>query len=183
MSTPAGSELLHIGGVRVRAAMGRAGRRFGPGRRAAVQVAGRRRPGHRPGVAPRARRGRRPEHPERAVTWRRLQLNRVSMPTPLPPVERLRPGLWSVPVPIPSNSLRYVFVYVFETDAGPYLVDTGWNPTKRSLPSPTAGPRSARRGQRAGRARHHIHPDHYGLAGGCEESGAWGRRCIRPTPP
>ena len=28
----------------------------------------------------------------------------------LPPVERVRPGLWSVPVPIPNNPLRYVLV-------------------------------------------------------------------------
>ena len=35
---------------------------------------------------------------------------------PLPPVERVRPGLWSIPVPIPNNPLRYVLVYAFETD-------------------------------------------------------------------
>ena len=29
---------------------------------------------------------------------------------PLPPVERIRPGLWSIPVPLPNNSLRYVLV-------------------------------------------------------------------------
>ena len=49
-------------------------------------------------------------------------------PSPdLPPVERLRPGLSVVPVPLPNNSLRYVFVYVFESDRGVYLVDAGWN--------------------------------------------------------
>ena len=46
---------------------------------------------------------------------------------PLPPVEQVRPGLWSVPVPIPNNPLRYVLVYVFETDRGPFMVDAGWN--------------------------------------------------------
>ena len=46
---------------------------------------------------------------------------------PLPPVERVRPGLWSIPVPIPNNPLRYVLVYAFETDRGPYLIDAGWN--------------------------------------------------------
>ena len=46
---------------------------------------------------------------------------------PLPPVERVRPGLWSIPVPIPNNPLRYVLVYAFETDGGIYLVDAGWN--------------------------------------------------------
>ena len=38
--------------------------------------------------------------------------------TPLPPVEQVRPGLWSIPVPLPMNSLRYVLVYAFETDRG-----------------------------------------------------------------
>ena len=46
---------------------------------------------------------------------------------PFPGVEKVRPGLWSVPVPLPNNSLRYVLVYVFETDRGPYLMDAGWN--------------------------------------------------------
>ena len=46
---------------------------------------------------------------------------------PIPPVERVRPGLWSIPVPLPNNSLRYVLVYLFETDRGPYLIDAGWN--------------------------------------------------------
>ena len=36
----------------------------------------------------------------------------------MPPVERVRPGLWSIPVPIPDNPLRYVLVYAFELDNG-----------------------------------------------------------------
>src|SRR5207244_2444933 len=46
---------------------------------------------------------------------------------PLPPVERVRPGVWSVPVPMPDSPLRYVLVYAFETDGGLYLIDAGWN--------------------------------------------------------
>ena len=34
----------------------------------------------------------------------------------LPPVERLRPGLWSIPAPLPTAGLRHVFGYLFETD-------------------------------------------------------------------
>src|SRR3984957_19754638 len=34
----------------------------------------------------------------------------------MPPVEQVRPGLWSIPVPIPDNPLRYVLVYAFELD-------------------------------------------------------------------
>jgi glyoxylase-like metal-dependent hydrolase (beta-lactamase superfamily II) len=94
---------------------------------------------------------------------------------PLPPVEKVRPGLWSVPVPIPSSSLRYVFVYVFETDQGPYIVDTGWN-TDDAFGALSAG--LAHVGTAVedvqGVLVTHIHPDHYGLAGRVREaSGAW----------
>jgi glyoxylase-like metal-dependent hydrolase (beta-lactamase superfamily II) len=87
----------------------------------------------------------------------------------------VRPGLWSVPVPLPNNSLRYVLVYVFETDRGPYLVDAGWN-TEEAFDALEAG-----LGELGSAVREvqgvlvtHIHPDHYGLAGRVREvSGAW----------
>src|SRR3954462_6023295 len=94
---------------------------------------------------------------------------------PLPPVERVRPGLWSIPVPLPMSSLRYVFVYCFETDEGPYIVDTGWN-TDDAFAALAAGLKTV--GSSVGEIRGvlvtHIHPDHYGLAGRVrEQSGAW----------
>jgi len=95
--------------------------------------------------------------------------------SPLPPVERVRPGLWSVPVPIPSSSLRYVFVYVFETDAGPYLLDTGWN-TDDAFAALCDGLTQVGTSiaEVQGVLVTHIHPDHYGLAGRVREvSGAW----------
>ena len=95
--------------------------------------------------------------------------------SPLPPVDRVRPGLWSVPVPIPSNSLRYVFVYVFETDRGPYIVDTGWN-TDEAFEALSDGLAQVGTGvaEVQGVIVTHIHPDHYGLAGRVREaSGAW----------
>src|SRR5215475_10393555 len=94
---------------------------------------------------------------------------------PLPPVERLRPGLTSVPVPLPNNSLRYVFVYVFESDQGVYLVDAGWN-TDDAYAALEAGLKFAgyEMGDVQGVMVTHIHPDHYGLAGRIREaSGAW----------
>jgi glyoxylase-like metal-dependent hydrolase (beta-lactamase superfamily II) len=94
---------------------------------------------------------------------------------PLPPVERVRPGLWSIPVPLPSNSLRYVFVYAFETDKGPYIVDAGWN-TDDAYGVLTAGLEHAGFdvADVQGVLVTHIHPDHYGLAGRVREaSGAW----------
>jgi glyoxylase-like metal-dependent hydrolase (beta-lactamase superfamily II) len=95
--------------------------------------------------------------------------------SPLPPVDRVRPGLWSVPVPLPNNSLRYVFVYVFETDAGPYLVDAGWN-TDDAFSALQAGLNhlGSSVSEVQGVLVTHIHPDHYGLAGRIRDtSGAW----------
>ncbi len=94
---------------------------------------------------------------------------------PLPPVERVRPGLWSIPVPIPNNPLRYVLVYAFETDKGPYLVDAGWN-TDDAFAVLCRGLTHAGFdiANVQGVLVTHIHPDHYGLAGRIREaSGAW----------
>jgi glyoxylase-like metal-dependent hydrolase (beta-lactamase superfamily II) len=80
-----------------------------------------------------------------------------------------------VPVPIPSSSLRYVFVYVFETDTGLYLIDVGWN-TDDAFNALTAGlgQLGAKMDDVAGMLVTHIHADHYGLAGRVREaSGAW----------
>jgi len=87
----------------------------------------------------------------------------------------VRPGLWSIPVPIPSSSLRYVFVYVFETDRGPFIVDTGWN-TDDAFAALTHGLETVGTSVKdvQGILVTHIHPDHYGLAGRVREaSGAW----------
>jgi glyoxylase-like metal-dependent hydrolase (beta-lactamase superfamily II) len=93
----------------------------------------------------------------------------------LPSVERLRPGLWSIPVPLPSAGLRHVFVYLFETDSGGYIIDAGWD-TAEAYDALTAG--LALAGYRVSDIRGvlatHMHRDHYGLAGRIRaESGAW----------
>ncbi|KSZ57891.1 beta-lactamase [Rhodococcus pyridinivorans KG-16] len=43
----------------------------------------------------------------------------------LPPVEEVRPGLWSIPVPMPKNPLRYVLSYALALDDGLALIDLG----------------------------------------------------------
>jgi glyoxylase-like metal-dependent hydrolase (beta-lactamase superfamily II) len=94
---------------------------------------------------------------------------------PFPGVEKVRDGLWSIPVPLPNNSLRYVLVYVFETDRGPYLIDAGWN-TDDAFGALSAGMKEvgADIADVQGVMVTHIHPDHYGLAGRIREaSGAW----------
>ena len=93
----------------------------------------------------------------------------------LPPVEKVRPGLWSIPVPIPDNPLRYVLVYALELDSGVAIVDAGWN-TEDAFAALCSGLEEAGGSLADVRAVlvTHIHPDHYGLAGRVrEESGAW----------
>ena len=93
----------------------------------------------------------------------------------MPPVERVRPGLWSIPVPIPDNPLRYVLVYAFELDNGVAIVDAGWN-TDDAWTALNNGLVEAGGSIKDVQAVlvTHIHPDHYGLAGRVrEESGAW----------
>ncbi len=93
----------------------------------------------------------------------------------LPPVERVAAGLWSVPVPIPNNPLRYVLVHLLELDDGVAVVDTGWN-TDEAWSALVAGLGTAGYAVTDVRAAlvTHIHPDHYGLAGRLREaSGAW----------
>jgi glyoxylase-like metal-dependent hydrolase (beta-lactamase superfamily II) len=93
----------------------------------------------------------------------------------VPPVEKVRPGMWSVPVPIPNNPLRYVSVYVLELDNGVALVDAGW-PTDDAWNALNVG--LAETGGSMSDVQAvvvtHLHPDHYGLAGRVREaSGAW----------
>jgi glyoxylase-like metal-dependent hydrolase (beta-lactamase superfamily II) len=93
----------------------------------------------------------------------------------LPPIEQVRPGMWSIPVPMPDSPLRYVLCYVFETDGGPVLVDPGW-PADESWNALAAGlstlgcrPRDV-----TGVLVTHAHADHSGLAGRlAAESGCW----------
>jgi glyoxylase-like metal-dependent hydrolase (beta-lactamase superfamily II) len=93
----------------------------------------------------------------------------------IPEVERVRPGLWSIPVPIPVNPLRYVLVYALELPDGVAIIDAGWN-TDEAYQALVAGLGVAGFAitDVKGVLVTHIHPDHYGLAGRVrEESGAW----------
>lgn len=93
----------------------------------------------------------------------------------LPPVERLRPGLWSIPVPLPTAGLSHVFMYLFETDRGAYVIDPGWD-TDTGYAAVEAGLAVAGYALTdvRGIMPTHMHPDHYGLAGRLREvSGAW----------
>ena len=93
----------------------------------------------------------------------------------MPPVERLGGDLWSIPVPIPDNPLRYVSAYAFGTGEGLVLIDAGWGSDEawRSL---AAGLESIGAGVAdvRGVLVTHLHFDHIGLAGRIRQaSGAW----------
>ncbi|WP_067823596.1 MBL fold metallo-hydrolase [Actinomadura kijaniata] len=93
----------------------------------------------------------------------------------LPPVEQVRPGLWSIPVPLPDNPLRYVLVYGLELPDGIALVDAGWDTPEawRALCGGLGTAGYAITDVKAVLVTH-LHPDHYGLAGRVREtSGAW----------
>ena len=92
-----------------------------------------------------------------------------------PPVEQVRPGVWSVPVTIPDNPLRYTLCYLLLSDAGVVVVDpgwdsgTGWADLQRGLATAEV---SADR--ITGIVVTHVHLDHHGLSRRLSEaSGAW----------
>jgi glyoxylase-like metal-dependent hydrolase (beta-lactamase superfamily II) len=93
----------------------------------------------------------------------------------LPPVEQLRPDLWSIPVPM-LGPLRYVSSYAFALDGGGLgLLDAGWD-SDEGWAALTEGLASIG-GDIAdvrGVLVTHLHFDHLGLAGRIREaSGAW----------
>jgi glyoxylase-like metal-dependent hydrolase (beta-lactamase superfamily II) len=93
----------------------------------------------------------------------------------LPPVEKVRPGVWSVPTPFPDSPLRYVLSYLVETERGPALVDTGW-PSDEAWDGLVAGVRETGHevSDIVAILVTHFHADHFGLADRVREaSGAW----------
>ncbi len=93
----------------------------------------------------------------------------------LPPVERVASGVWSVPVPIPDNPLRYVLSYLIEHQSGFVLVDPGWDaPASWQALSDGLAACSVPLSAVTAVLVTHVHPDHHGLSGKVREaSGAW----------
>lgn len=93
----------------------------------------------------------------------------------LPPMERVRDGLWSVPVPMPGHGMWYELAYVLELPDGLAVIDPGgpgdeaWQALAGGLASIGYRPENVRAVLAS-----HVHIDHYGLAGRVREvSGAW----------
>jgi glyoxylase-like metal-dependent hydrolase (beta-lactamase superfamily II) len=93
----------------------------------------------------------------------------------MPPVELVRPGLWSIPTPFPGSPLLYVLSYAVAFNGGVALIDTGW-PATEAWDGLVAG--LAEAGWGIGDVKAvlitHGHGDHMGLARRVREaSGAW----------
>jgi hypothetical protein len=93
----------------------------------------------------------------------------------MPPAERVVPGVWSVPVPIPDNPLRYVLSYLIEHSGGFVLVDPGWDaPVSWQALTDGLAACSVPLSALTAVLVTHVHPDHHGLSGAVrEKSGAW----------
>ncbi|WP_392967981.1 MBL fold metallo-hydrolase [Streptomyces sp. LN245] len=84
-------------------------------------------------------------------------------------------GVRSISVPIPDNPLGHTLVYLVDTDAGPVLVDTGWDDPASwdTLVEGITGCGTSV-AEIHGVVITHHHPDHHGLSGRVREaSGAW----------
>ncbi len=93
----------------------------------------------------------------------------------LPPVEQVRPGMWSIPVPIPDNPLRYTLSYAIESAGRLVVVDPGWpSDAGWSALVDGLGAAGARVSDVAGIVVTHVHLDHHGLSARLREaSNAW----------
>jgi glyoxylase-like metal-dependent hydrolase (beta-lactamase superfamily II) len=93
----------------------------------------------------------------------------------LPPVEQVCSGVWSVPVTIPENPLRYTLAYLLLADTGAVVVDPGWK-SDRGWEDLLAGLEVAgvAPDRVTGIVVTHAHLDHHGLSQRLSgASGAW----------
>ena len=100
----------------------------------------------------------------------------------MPPVEQLAGDLWSIPVPIPNNPLRYVSSYAFAAGAGLVLLDTGWDADASWQALLAAWPRSGRARRTCAACLSATCTSTTSASpGGCAPRPARGSRCTRPT--
>lgn len=92
-----------------------------------------------------------------------------------PPVEEFRPGVWSIPVPIPNHPVRFTYCYALVAPEGVLVIDPGWE-SEQGWEALIAGlgVAGADASRVVGVVATHFHADHLGLARRLlRESGAW----------
>ena len=93
-----------------------------------------------------------------------------------PPVEQLRDDLWSIPVPVPDNPIRYTLCYLLFGAADELVVvdpgwdtDPGWAALLNGLSAAGTIPAKV-----TGIVVTHVHPDHHGMSARlAQAAGAW----------
>lgn len=82
----------------------------------------------------------------------------------MPPVEKVRDGVFSIPVPFPNNPMRYTLAYLLVGDGESVLVDPGWD-SDEGWEALLAGFARAGVGVAdvTGIVATHYHPDHLGM--------------------
>lgn len=93
-----------------------------------------------------------------------------------PPVEQVRPDVWSIPIPVPDNPIRYTLCYLLFGAGELVVVDPGWDTGPgwaALLEGLTAAGATA--AAVTGIAITHVHPDHHGMSARLADAagGAW----------
>lgn len=94
----------------------------------------------------------------------------------VPPIERVRMTVWTVPIVFPDSPIRHTFCYVIRGDDGQVVLidpgfdsEEGWQQLERSLATAGASVRDV-----VGIVATHMHSDHLGMARRVvDETGAW----------
>jgi glyoxylase-like metal-dependent hydrolase (beta-lactamase superfamily II) len=91
----------------------------------------------------------------------------------MPPVEEVRPGVWSIPVPFPGNPMRYTLAYLLMGAGEAAIVDPGWDSAEgwETLKAGLAAAGAAA-SDITGVVATHYHPDHLGMAARLRSGGA-----------
>ncbi|BDZ43145.1 MBL fold metallo-hydrolase [Paraoerskovia sediminicola] len=87
-------------------------------------------------------------------------------------IEKIRPGIWSVAIPMPGSHLPYSLAYLIEDGAAVHVVDPGLG-TEEGWAALTGGLAAAGHGVAdiATVTLTHLHPDHLGLADQLRDAG------------
>lgn len=82
-----------------------------------------------------------------------------------PVVQQVRTGIWSVPVPVPDNPIRYTLCYLIMDGDGVVVVDPGWESDEgESALLDGMVLAGVYPGDVRGIVATHVHPDHHGLS-------------------